>query len=202
MAKKVKRALVGIDGNRDFNHPGGALCVPNRKRIPGEPTHNQVIRRGTAMFESGQFDLRFFTIENHPPNHIEFRKHGVHGLFNTPGQKYHPALINLLKEANMLLEKGQHPDIISYSAIYAPLWIPHISMMRNNEIEEVYLWGWYWTHCLGHTAVAYSGQDFRTFIVKDATMGIPDPRSINYMCSALELAEVKYVTTQDLGIAA
>jgi nicotinamidase-related amidase len=200
MTERIKKTLVGVDGNKDFTHKDGALCVPNKNRLPGEPTHNQIIRRGIAMFDSGLFDLRFMTTENHPPNHIEFVRHGVHGLFNTPGQKYHPALIDLLTKANMVLEKGQHPDIISYSAVYSPLWIPHISMMRVHNIEEVYLWGWYWTHCLGRTAVEYSEQGFRTFVVKDATMGIPDVRSINYMREMLKLAEVEYVTTRDLGI--
>lgn len=200
---EIKRASVGIDGNRDFNYRGGALYVRNSQRMPGEPTHEEIIRRGRAIFMSKRFALRFLTSENHHPDHREFPIHGRHSVFNTPGQKYHPDLIDLLSLADMVLEKGMNPHIISYSAIHAPLWDHHISMMCIHEIEIIDMWGWFWTHCLGRTALDYRVQGFKVNIVKDATMGIPgSEKDIEYMRLMLREAEVDYTTTAELGIAA
>ena len=35
MTERIKKALVGVDGNKDFTHKDGALCVQNKNRLPG-----------------------------------------------------------------------------------------------------------------------------------------------------------------------
>lgn len=195
-----KRALIGVDGNRDFNTPGGKLYIP--QGLPGDPSHEQIISRGITMFYSGLFDHRAFTTENHHPRHIEFGRYGPHAVFGSEGQKYHPDLIAPLAEADIILEKGLQPGIICHSAATSPQFFPHVSMLRYLNIEELYFWGWFYTHCVGRSAIDYAYQDFKVFIVRDATMCIPpaagdDPE---YMDKLISLARVELISFHQLGL--
>lgn len=177
--------LAVIDVQNDFL-PSGTLEVKNGNQIV--PVINHLL--------SHRFARSFATQDWHPENHISFANNHpnakpydeitmpygqqtlwpVHAVQNTSGAELSSELQQ--QYFQMILRKGWHQDIDSYSAFY-----------ENDQRTSTGLIGWlkelgiqriFFTGLAEDFCVAYSAQDavnagFETYIIQDATRPVALP---------------------------
>lgn len=158
-----------IDGNFDFNGAGGALSSDG---VDGEANNDMIITRINKIAKL-PFGYIATSEDKHPKNHIEFDVFGSHCLSNTDGQKYHPELRGVYDMADEHLFKGEDPNIISISISTSLRFNAHIANLRAKKINNIYIAGWVYTHCVGEAAVAYSRQLFNVYVIRNATRSVP-----------------------------
>lgn len=165
-------ALVIVDVQNDFTYPDGKLFI---RGVPGDPSIDIMIENIRLL--AGLPHLRFtFTLEDlHEDGHVEFSRHGEHGLAGTTGQLYVHPLMPIYQKANMRLVKGDNIRIFSYSVGTCSDFLRHIVMLRLMGILRIFVVGLAYNFCVGETAIDYSRQGFETFVVRDATRSVPPP---------------------------
>ena len=174
-------ALIVVDVQNGFT-PGGNLAVTDADQII--PVINQLAR---------QFEMVVLTQDWHPEQHISFAdnhenkapfetielpygtqvlwpKHCVQG---TQDAEFHPALD--IPTAQLIIRKGFHPDIDSYSAFMeadrkTPTGLK--GYLTEHQIDTVYIVGIATDFCVAWTALDAAQMGFQTYVIEDACKAI------------------------------
>jgi nicotinamidase/pyrazinamidase len=165
-------ALLVVDVQNDFC-PGGALAVPHGDAIV--PLISRI---------APKFKTVVITQDWHPPGHASFASNHpgkqpfetimlpygpqvlwpTHCVMASAGAALHPDLA--IRHASLILRKGSHPDVDSYSAFLEADRTTKTGLdgyFASRGITEVYLCGLALDYC-----VAWSAEDARHFGLKAA----------------------------------
>ncbi|HWG21166.1 MAG TPA: bifunctional nicotinamidase/pyrazinamidase [Terracidiphilus sp.] len=173
--------LLVTDVQNDFC-PGGALAVPGGdKVIP-------VIHRLAPLFRHV-----LLTQDWHSPHHASFASahpgkrpfdeielsYGAQTLWpdhcvqGTRGAEFHPGLH--LLQAELILRKGYHPEVDSYSAFFendrtTPTGLA--GYLRERNLTRVFLVGLAYDFCVGYSALDARAHGFEAIVIRDACRAI------------------------------
>ena len=191
--------LLAIDLQADFM-PGGALAVDSGDEIVS------LVNRLARRFESV-----VITQDWHPPTHASFAaahegakpfdtkrldygdqtlwpEHCVQG---TPGAALHPDLAVDL--AFLILRKGMHPDINSYSAFVeadGKTTTGLGALLRARGVKRVFACGLATDFCVAHSALDARREGFAAFVIEDASKAIDANNSLSEAWARMNAAEV------------
>ncbi len=192
-------ALLVIDVQNDFC-PGGALAVPDGGAII--PLINRL---------AAKFATVVLTQDWHPPAHISFAAshpgkqpfqtialpYGeqvlwpTHCVQTTPGAALHPDLA--IPHAGLILRKGLHPNIDSYSAFLEADRTTKTGLdgyFSSRGITELYLCGLATDYCVAWSAEDARRFGFKTTVIEDACRAIDLNASLAAAWSRLQAAGV------------
>lgn len=194
--------LVVVDVQNDFC-PGGALAVPHGRRVI------QPIHKATR-----KFDHLVLTQDWHPPGHLSFatrhpgRKpfdsletpHGTqilwpdHCVQGTHGAEFHPSL--RLPQAELILRKGHHIDVDSYSAFFendhtTPTGLS--GYLHERGLKRVFFAGLAYDFCVGYSALDARKLDFSAVVIREACEAIDLDGSVAKMEEQFRQAGVPVV---------
>jgi nicotinamidase/pyrazinamidase len=180
-------ALVVVDPQNDFC-PGGALAVAGGDEIL--PGINALAER---------FPLVVVTQDWHPADHSSFasRHPGTppyslvempygpqilwpdHCIEGTPGADFHPvAQQGALKHAHLVLRKGWHRDVDSYSAFYENDHVTPTGLtgyLHDKGVQRCVFAGLAYDFCAAWSALDAVRVGFRAVILKDLSRAIALP---------------------------
>ncbi len=173
--------LLVVDVQNDFC-PGGALAVPGGDELP--PIINRVAK---------QFEHVVLTQDWHPSGHKSFasshpgrQPHETialaygpqilwpdHCVQGTRGAEFHPGLD--IPHAELILRKGYHPDIDSYSAFFendrvTPTGLA--SYLRERGFTRIFIAGLAFDFCVRYSAEDAHRSGFGVVVVENACRGI------------------------------
>ena len=173
--------LVVVDVQNDFCL-GGALAVPHGDHVIA-PIHRA----------ARNFDHVVLTQDWHPPGHLSFATrhrgrrpfdsietpHGPqvlwpnHCVQGTHGAELHPSLH--LPQAELVLRKGHHIDMDSYSAFFendrtTPTGLG--GYLRERGFKRVFLAGLAYDFCVGYSALDARKLGFSAVVVREACKAI------------------------------
>jgi len=192
--------LVVVDLQNDFM-PGGALAVPRGDEVV--PLVNRLAVR---------FDNIVLTQDWHPRRHISFASshpgkkpfetlqlsYGSqvlwpdHCVQGTPGAVFHPDL-NLTK-AQLVIRKGHHADIDSYSAFLEADRRTATGLagyLRERKLEKLYVCGLATDFCVAWTALDARAAGFDTTVIENACRAIDLDGSLARAWTEMSAAGVK-----------
>lgn len=199
--------LLVVDVQNDFC-PGGALAVAGGDLVI-EPIH-KVARR---------FEHVILTQDWHTPDHFSFASahpgkkayeqielsYGPQTLWpdhcvqGTRGAEFHPDL--KLTKAELILRKGFHREIDSYSAFFENDRTTATGLagyLRERGLSRVFLAGLAYDYCVGYSALDARRLGFPVVILRDACRAI----DLNGSVATIELefadAGVELMNTADL----
>jgi nicotinamidase/pyrazinamidase len=193
-------ALIVIDVQNDFCE-GGALAVPGAAAIV--PVVNRLIAK---------HDHVVLTQDWHPARHASFASawsggvpfstvqfpYGAQTLWpdhcvqGTLGAAFHPALI--LDKAQLVIRKGFHPGIDSYSAFRENDRMTRTGLdgyLKARGFTRVVLCGLALDYCVAWSAIDARQAGFDVGIVQEATAAIDLDGSKKRMLNEMRLAGVK-----------
>jgi nicotinamidase/pyrazinamidase len=196
--------LLAVDAQNDFC-PGGSLAVPRGDEVV--PLVNRLAAR---------FEHVVLTQDWHPPAHRSFasshpgRKpyetielsYGAqilwpdHCVQGTPGAEFHKAL--LIAHAELVLRKGYHRDIDSYSAFYENDHKTHTGLagyLRERGLRRVFLAGLAFDFCVRFSAEDAKREGFDVVVFEDACRGIDIDGSVLATRQALAALGVPCIET-------
>jgi len=198
--------LLVIDVQNDFC-PGGQLAVAGGDFVI-EPIHRVAPR----------FEHIILTQDWHTPGHTSFAsahpgKHPFdqtelsygpqtlwpdHCVQGTRGAEFHPALE--LTRAELILRKGFHRDIDSYSAFFendraTPTGLA--GYLRERGFTRVFLAGLAYDYCVGYSALDARRAGFEAVILRDACRAIDLNGSVVSMEREFAEAGVRLINTGD-----
>lgn len=206
-----KAALIVVDVQRGFT-PGGNLAVAQADQII--PNINRL----------GQyFDNIVLTQDWHPAEHISFAanhpgkaaydsiqldygtqvlwpRHCVQGSADA---ELHPDLD--LPQAQLIIRKGFHPHIDSYSAFQEADQKTSTGLtgyLRERGIDTVYIAGIATDFCVAWTAIDACKLGFQTYVIADATKGIDLNGSLQHAWQDMLAQGVKRIYLKDIVNAA
>jgi nicotinamidase/pyrazinamidase len=179
-------ALIIIDPQMDFC-PGGALAVAGGDEI----------MPGIAAL-AARFELVVVTQDWHPPGHSSFASsHSGSAPFATTqmpygeqvlwpdhcvqgsaGAGFHPALAPALERAHLILRKGFHPGVDSYSAFYENDRTTRTGLagyLGDKKVRRCVLVGLAYDFCVAYSAVDAVRDGFEAVVLKDLTRSIAMP---------------------------
>ena len=200
--------LIVVDLQNDFC-PGGALAVPEGDRIV--PLVNQVGRR---------FRHVILTQDWHPSGHDSFASshdgkapfetyeaaYGTqvlwpdHCVQNSHGAAFHDDLD--LPHVELVLRKGFHKEIDSYSAFYendrkTPTGLT--SYLRERGFTDLYLCGLATDFCVNFTALDAMQEGFAVTLLEDACRAIDLEGSLAAARGAMTEAGVTFATSDQVS---
>ena len=202
-----KDVLLIIDMQNDFC-PDGALAVDNGDEII------KVINK-----LSFKFDKVIMSQDWHPENHKSFASnHANHNPFDVVDMPYgkqilwpdhciadsHGAEFNAkldIKNVVMIIRKGYHPEIDSYSAFYENDKITATGLdgfLRDNNIKRIFIVGLATDFCVGFSAIDAANLGYDVVVVDDATKAIDMNGSLNNIYSKMKKNNVKRCLSIDL----
>lgn len=199
--------LVVVDVQNDFC-PGGALAVSNGDAVI------PIIHRIAPKFEH-----IILTQDWHPPEHRSFADAhpgkrpfdsvGVHCgaqtlwprhcIQGTPGADFHPLL--RLTQAELILRKGYHTHIDSYSAFFDNDHATSTGLggyLRERGITRVIFAGLAYDYCVGYSALDARRLGFSAIIVEDGCRAIDLNGSVERMDAEFKLAGVARIESATL----
>lgn len=207
------RALLIADVQNDFC-PDGALAVPEGDEII--PTVNELTEH---------FDHVVLTQDWHPPGHESFASsHPDHEPYDvievdygeqilwpdhcvqgSKGAEFHPNFN--IDPAELIIRKGYHPDIDSYSAFYendreTPTGLT--GYLRERGIDTLYVGGLAADFCVKWSALDGRKEGFEVYVIEDATRGIDQDGSLEQAWEEMNEAGVQIVSSEaalDLAVA-
>jgi nicotinamidase/pyrazinamidase len=193
-------ALIVVDVQNDFC-PGGALAVAGGDEIV--PLVNELI---------AHFQHVVLTQDWHTPGHSSFASSHAgrnpfesidmpygpqtlwpdHCVQGSRGAEFHPALHTA--KAEMIVRKGFHPDIDSYSAFFendrkTPTGLA--GYLRERGISNVTLAGLATDFCVAYSALDAVTHGFVTTVRLDASRGIDLDGSMQAMMVRMKAAGVR-----------
>jgi len=210
MKSNRKACLIVVDVQNDFM-PGGALPVPRGDEVV--PVINRLGMR---------FANIVLTQDWHPPGHASFASahpgkrpfdstelaYGSqvlwpdHCVQDSAGAAFHPALS--LAHAQLVVRKGYHRDIDSYSAFVEADRVTPTGLrgyLRERAITSVFLCGLATDYCVAWTAVDARAAGFDATIVDDACRAIDLEGSLQRAWRELSAAGVRRVAhAQDVDL--
>jgi nicotinamidase/pyrazinamidase len=174
-------ALIVVDVQNGFT-PGGNLAVAGADQII--PVINQLTKK---------FEYVVLTQDWHPEQHISFAdnhenkvpfetielSYGTqvlwprHCVQGTHDAEFHPELN--ISAAQLIIRKGFHPDIDSYSAFMeadrkTPTGLK--GYLKEHQIDTVYIVGIATDFCVAWTALDAAQMGFKTYVIEDACKAI------------------------------
>ncbi|MER2535327.1 MAG: bifunctional nicotinamidase/pyrazinamidase [Rhizobiaceae bacterium] len=193
-------ALIVVDVQNDFC-PGGALAVAGGNEIV--PLVNELIAHfhhvvltqdwhtpGHSSFASSHPGKKpFETVEMPYGPQTLWPDHCVQG---SSGAGFHPGLDTA--KAEMIVRKGFHPDIDSYSAFFendraTPTGLA--GYLRERGIRNVTLAGLATDFCVAYSALDAAAHGFVTTVRLDASRGIDLDGSMDAMMIRMKAAGVR-----------
>ncbi|HXS75967.1 MAG TPA: bifunctional nicotinamidase/pyrazinamidase [Terracidiphilus sp.] len=201
-------ALIVIDVQNDFC-PGGALAVPD-----GDGVITPILR--TAE----RFEHIVLTQDWHTPDHYSFASahsgkkayeqieltYGAQTLWpdhcvqGTRGAEFHPEL--KLTRAELIVRKGFHRTIDSYSAFYENDHATPTGLggyLKERGFRRVFLAGLAYDFCVGYSALDARRLGFEAVVLKDACRAIDLNGSAAAMESGFAKAGVGVMNTADIA---
>jgi nicotinamidase/pyrazinamidase len=173
--------LVIVDIQYDFC-PGGALAVPQGDEII--PLINSLAARFRNVVLTQDWHPRghFSFASSHPgkqPCETIAASYGPqvlwpdHCVQETPGAEFHAGLY--APHASLVVRKGIHPTIDSYSALYendrkTPTGLG--GYLRERNLTRVFLAGLAFDFCVRYSAEDARRDGFDAFVIEDACRGI------------------------------
>jgi nicotinamidase/pyrazinamidase len=200
-------ALLVIDLQADFM-PGGALAVaggdeivPLINRLASRFEHVVVTQdwhpQGHASFASTHEGAKPFESKRLEfGDQILWHDHCVQG---TPGAALHPDLAVDL--AFLILRKGMHPGIDSYSAFVeadGKTTTGLAALLKARQVKRVFACGLATDFCVAHSALDARGAGFATFVIEDACRAIDANGSLSEAWARMTAAGVERI--QSSGI--
>ena len=177
MRPSAQDVLLVVDVQNDFC-PGGALAIAHGDEVI-DPIHRI----------ASHFEHIVLTQDWHPPNHTSFAANHpgkqpyqsiqlsygeqtlwpAHCAQGTPGAEFHPALH--LPQAELILRKGFHTRIDSYSAFFendraTPTGLA--GYLRERGLKRVFLAGLAYDYCVAYSALDARRLGIPVFVVRDA----------------------------------
>jgi nicotinamidase/pyrazinamidase len=179
-------ALIIVDPQMDFC-PGGALAIAGGDEIMA-PIAELALR----------FELVVVTQDWHPRDHASFATshegstpfettqmpYGEqvlwpdHCVQGSPGAGFHPALAPALERAHLILRKGFHPGVDSYSAFYENDRTTRTGLagyLRDKAVRRCVLVGLAYDFCVAYSALDAVRDGFEAVVLKDLTRAIAMP---------------------------
>ena len=199
-------ALIVIDPQMDFC-PGGALAVAGG---------DEIMTPISAFAE--RFALVVVTQDWHPKGHASFASsHSGAAPFGTtrmpygeqvlwpdhcvqgsPGAGFHPALAPALERAHLILRKGFHPGVDSYSAFYENDRTTRTGLagyLRDKGVRRCVLVGLAYDFCVAYSAVDAVRDGFEAVVIKGLTRAIAMPAAAG---TTVDEAEARF---REAGVA-
>jgi len=202
-------ALLVVDVQNCFTS-GGTLAVKHGEDVV------PVINRLAPAFANV-----ILTQDWHPPGHVSFASsHPGHRPYEriplgagtqvlwpdhcvqgTADAALHPGLI--VPGAELILRKGYHPQIDSYSAFKeadrrSPTGLE--GYLRQRRIERLFLAGLATDFCVAWTALDARAAGFETYVVEDACRGIDLDGSLASAWRAMTRHGVKRIQSADIVV--
>jgi nicotinamidase/pyrazinamidase len=200
--------LLVVDVQNDFC-PGGALPVPNGDEVIG-PIH-----RIAPCFEH-----IVLTQDWHPISHVSFAANHpgmlpyrsiqvsygpqalwpVHCVQGSPGARFHSSL--QLPRAELILRKGFHPAIDSYSAFFENDHITPTglaSYLRERGLKRVFITGLAYDYCVASSALDARRLSLPAVVIRDACRPINLDGSVERVDAEFEKAGVTVIESGELS---
>lgn len=199
--------LVLVDIQNDFC-PGGALAVPDGDAVV--PVANRLARRfrstiltqdwhpaGHRSFASAHGRAPFDTVELSYGPQVLWPDHCVQA---TEGAAFHPKLE--VPMAELVIRKGFHPGIDSYSAFYendrrTPTGLA--GYLRERGFTRVFLAGLATDFCVAFSAEDAAGHGFETVVVEDGCRAIDMNGSLAAARQRLAAAGVRLIRSDAIA---
>ncbi len=195
-------ALIVVDVQNGFT-PGGNLAVAGADQII--PLINQLAR---------QFERVVLTQDWHPEQHISFAdnhehkaafetielpygtqvlwpKHCVQG---TQDAEFHPDLD--IPAAQLIIRKGFHPEIDSYSAFMEADRTTPTGLngyLKEHQVDTVYIVGIATDFCVAWTALDAVALGFNTYVIEDACKAIDLQGSLQHAWQSMSAQGVQRI---------
>lgn len=198
--------LIVVDVQNGFT-PGGNLAVDRA---------DEIIPSINKLAES--FDNVVLTQDWHPDHHISFApNHGLptysmidlpygqqvlwpkHCVQGTQDAEFHP-LLNIPK-AQLIIRKGFHADIDSYSAFTEADRKTTTGLeayLKARGIDTVYVVGIATDFCVAWTAIDAIDAGFKTYVVEDATAAIDLNGSLAQAWQKMEALGIQRTQTKQI----
>ena len=199
--------LLVVDAQNGFV-PGGNLAVPRG---------DEVIPLASRIANS--FRNVVLTQDWHPAGHISFasRHPGKrpfdtirlpygeqilwpdHCIQGTPDAEFHPALS--IPHAQLVVRKGYHPEIDSYSAFLEADRATHTGLagyLSERGLRRIFLCGLATDFCVAWSAVDARRMGFEVLVIEDACRAIDTAGSLAAAWQDMLAANVQRVQTREL----
>jgi nicotinamidase/pyrazinamidase len=199
--------LLAIDLQADFM-PGGALAVDDGDAIV--PLINALARR---------FAHIAVTQDWHPVGHASFASahegaapfqtkrlaYGEQTLWpdhcvqRTAGAELHPDFA--LETAFLILRKGMHPGVDSYSAFVeadGKTTTGLAALLKARGVKRVFACGLATDYCVAFSALDARAAGFETFVIEDACRAIDANNSLDAAWARMNAAEVWRIQSREL----
>ena len=200
--------LLAVDIQNDFC-PGGALAVPRGDEVV--PLINRLAERfkhviltqdwhplGHQSFASTHPGRKSFeTIEVSYGTQILWPDHCVQG---TPGAEFRKDL--QVTHAELVLRKGYHRAIDSYSAFYENDRKTRTGLagyLRERGLTRVFLAGLAFDFCVRYSAEDARRDGFEVVVIEDACRAIDVDDSVLATRQAFEALDIRCVTSHAVG---
>lgn len=203
-------ALLVIDVQNCFV-PGGSLAVKDGDAVV--PIINHLARAFANVVETQDW---------HTPHHISFASsHPGHKPFDVIQLPYGQqvlwpdhcvqgtqgaALVAGLSipQAELVLRKGYHQNVDSYSAFNEADGTPTglASYLRERHISRVFLAGLATDFCVGFSAIDARKDGFQALVIEDACRGIDTNGSLAAAWAAMDKAGVQRIRSSDIVVPA
>ena len=204
---KNNSALIVVDVQNGFT-PGGNLAVANADQII--PRINQL---------AAYFDNIVITQDWHPANHVSFAQNHVgkqpfdsielnygsqvlwpvHCVQGTHDAELHADLD--LPHAQLILRKGFHTDIDSYSAFMEADQKTSTGLagyLKQRSIDTVFIVGIATDFCVAWSAIDACKLGFHSYVISDATKGIDLNGSLQHAWQEMLACGVKRILVKDI----
>jgi nicotinamidase/pyrazinamidase len=199
--------LIVVDVQNDFC-PGGALAVNDGDAVV--PVVNALARRFTNVV---------LTQDWHTPGHASFASaHPGKAPFETTEMPYGTqvlwpdhcvmgtagAHLNALLDvphAQLVIRKGYHPDVDSYSAFREADRTTHTGLagyLRERGIRRCFVVGLATDYCVGWTAMDARAASFEAVVIEDACRAIDLGGSLAAAWAAMAAAGVTRATSAEI----
>ncbi len=199
--------LLAIDLQTDFM-PGGALAVEDGDAIV--PVINALARRfanvvvtqdwhplGHASFASFHEGAKSF--ETRRLAYGEQTLWPDHCVQGTAGAELHPDLA--LDLAFLILRKGMHPGVDSYSAFVeadGKTTTGLAALLKARGIKRVFACGLATDYCVAFSALDARVAGFETFVIEDACRAIDANNSLDAAWARMNAAEVWRIQSREI----
>ena len=207
MMQSERSVLIVVDVQNGFT-PGGNLTVADADQII--PCINQLAQ---------QFRNVVLTQDWHPHNHISFADNHPgkqafetialdygsqvlwpsHCVQGTQDAELHPDLN--IPTAQLIIRKGFHSDIDSYSAFKEADQKTRTGLaayLNERGIDTVYITGIATDFCVAWTAIDATELGFNTYVIEDATKAIDLNGSLQQAWQQMLASGVKRILSRDI----
>lgn len=208
MPMQNNTALIVVDVQNGFT-PGGQLAVANADQIIpninalGQYFQNIVLTQDwhpadhISFAENHEHQQPFDSIELPYGTQVLWPRHCVQG---TQDAEFHPDLD--LPQAQLVIRKGYHQSIDSYSAFIEADQKTTTGLagyLRERGIDTIFVVGIATDFCVAWTAIDACRLGFKTYVIADATKGIDLNGSLQHAWQEMLAKGVQRIYMKDLA---